>query len=232
MDDVLLKYMDERLFKVEESDGVRLPGPVITISRVSGCSATLIAETLAAKINKLHAAKKTPSEWRWINKEILSLVSEELKISPKQAKQLVESQQKNLIQEIVASFTESYYAHSIRVKNTVERVVRNIAAQGNVIIVGRASGVITSDFSRALHINLDAPPTWRATVISMKRNMSVEDAKKYMAQMDYQRNSFKEFFMNKSDEGPDYDLTINCKSHSIEQICDIIIKEAKTRNLI
>lgn len=232
MEDVLLQYMDDRLLKAESTEGVRLPGPVITISRVSGCSATLIAETLAAKINKLHAAKKTPSPWRWINKEILSLVSEELKISPKKVKQLVESQQKNLIQEIVASFTESYYAHSTRVKNTVERVIRGIAAEGNVIIVGRAGGVITSDFSRSLHINLEAPASWRASVISMKRNLSLEDAKKYLVQMDYQRDSFKEFFRNKSDEGPDYDLTINCKTHTIDQICDLIIKEAKSKNLL
>lgn len=232
MENVLLKYMDERLDKSETAGFCKVPGPVITISRVCGCSATLIAEQLTIKINKYQQDKNAHDEWKWVNKEILSKVSEELKISPKKVKQLVESQQKNIIQEIVASFTENYYAHSTKVKNTLEHVIRDIAISGNVVIVGRAGGIITSDIVRSLHINLEAPLTWRSSVISMKRNISLDDAKKYIVQMDFQRETFKEFFQPKNNELPDYDLTINCKTHSIDQICEIILKEAQLRNLV
>ncbi|MFZ4455434.1 MAG: AAA family ATPase [Bacteroidales bacterium] len=232
MENVLLKYMDERFDKPEETGFCKVPGPVITISRVCGCSATRIAEQLSIKINKILVAKGFQEEWKWVNKEILSMVSNELKISPKKVKQLVESQQKNVIQEIVSSFTENYYAHSTKVKNAIQRAVRHIAIGGNVVIVGRAGGIITSDIVRSLHINLEAPLSWRAASVSAKHSLSIEDSKKYIVQMDYQRDSFKELFKKKNSEAPDYDLTINCKSHSIDQICEIIIKEAQMRNLL
>lgn len=232
MENVLSEYMDRRLEKSNAVDFCKVPGPVITISRVCGCSATQIAEQLTIKINKYLQEKGARDEWKWVNKEILSMVSSELRITPKKAKQLVETQQKNAIEELVSSFTENYYAHNLKVKNAVERAVRDIAVGGNVVIVGRAGGIITSDMVRSLHINLEAPFTWRSSVIALKRNLSIEDSKKYIVQMDFQRESFKEYFKPKNSESPDYDLTINCKTHSIDQICELIIKEAQMRNLI
>ncbi|MEI7676017.1 MAG: cytidylate kinase-like family protein [Bacteroidales bacterium] len=232
MENLFLKYMDERFEQTEAQDVDRIPGPVITISRVCGCSATLIAEMLTEKINKSKVKKGQPTQWRWINKEIMAVASQELKIHPTQVKEIAESNDKNFVSEIVSSFTETYYAHSTRVKKVIEEVIREIAYQGNVVIVGRASGIITSDIAQSLHVNLEAPLSWRINFISSKRNLNATDAKKYVLQMDKQRAAFKEHYLPKNHETPEYDLSLNCKTLSLDQICEIIYKAAVLKNLL
>lgn len=207
-------------------------GPVITISRVGGCSATVIAEALTVKINQLLSSSKSDTAWNWVNKQILSMASHELKMHPDKVKQLVESAEKGMIDEIVDSFTENDYAHSNKVKSVIEEVIRSIAVKGNVVIVGRAGAIIAADIPNSLHVNLEAPLSWRIDVISKKRNLSKQAAEDYILQMDKKRETFKKQYKNKFSEMPDYDISINCKSHSIDQICDLIIKDAQLKKLL
>jgi cytidylate kinase len=230
MQNMLLKYLNERLEPKSYKPIER--GPVITISRECGCSGRAVAQMLAEKINKKYKEGGRHLEWKWVNKEILSLASHELRMQPGKIKSLIEAQEKNYFEEIVSSFTETYYGQNEMVKKVIGDVIRKIAIDGYTIIVGRGSGAITRDIPRSLHINLEAPLSWKASVISQKKNMTLDEAKKHVIEVDKQRYNFRDYYRGKNNDDSCYDLSFNCKRLTNDEITDIIFKVAEYRNII
>ena len=227
MENLLLKYMNERA-KPEMKKAVETPGPVITISRECGCSGRLFAEELTEKIN--HRINNPIQSWKWVNKEILSLASKELKINPNQIKNLLNTADKNFLDEIVSSFTVKYYAPDAKIKRAVRDVVRHLAIHGNVVIVGRGSEALTQDIERSIHIKLYAPLKWKVDVIMKRDNISADDAKKLVIQTDKRRLKFVEGFLSKDQDKVLYDIDFNCAKFSQEEIIDLIIKAAELKS--
>ncbi len=229
MENLLLKYMDERFEKETKNIQRTQMGPVITISRECGCPAKKIAQLLSESIN----AQKPEKPWRWISKEILSKASEEMKIHPEKLKLILENERRNFIDEIVASFTETYYAHSTKVKRVIADVIREIAVEGNVIIIGRAANIIAADIPLSLHVSLEAPLSWRIEKMSEYKNKTAAEAKRFILENDKQRDAFKEHYIN--DKHTDKlwrNLSVNCADFTIEQIVDIILKSASLKTII
>jgi len=227
MENLLLKYMNERA-KPEMKKAVETPGPVITISRECGCSGRLFAEELTEKINR--RINNPIQSWKWVNKEILSLASKELKINPNQIKNLLNTADKNFLDEIVSSFTVKYYAPDAKIKRAVRDVVRHLAIHGNVVIVGRGSEALTQDIERSIHIKLYAPLKWKVDVIRKRDNISADDAKKLVIQTDKRRLKFVEGYLSKDQDKVVYDIDFNCAKFSQEEIIDLIIKAAELKS--
>jgi len=227
MENLLLKYMNERA-KPEMKKAVETPGPVITISRECGCSGRLFAEELTEKINR--RINNPIQSWKWVNKEILSLASKELKINPNQIKNLLNTADKNFLDEIVSSFTVKYYAPDAKIKRAVRDVVRHLAIHGNVVIVGRGSEALTQDIERSIHIKLYAPLKWKVDVIMKRDNISADDAKKLVIQTDKRRLKFVEGYLSKDQDKVVYDIDFNCAKFSQEEIIDLIIKAAELKS--
>lgn len=228
---LLLKYMDERYQKASLISSEQRQGPVITISRQCGCNANQIAEMLTEKINKKYASTSQPGEWKHVSKEILAVASKELKIHPEKVKLLLDSREQNFVQEIVSSFTETYYAHGTKFKKVIEEVIRNLAVKGNVVIVGRASGIIAGDIPKSLHIHLEAPISWRTVMLSKRKEMTINDTRKYIEQVDKQRALFRDYFRGKSSDRLEYDISFNAQTLNPDQISDLIINAAEIRHL-
>ena len=226
MDNLLLKYMNERISqsmkKIDE------PGPVITISRECGCSGRLFAEKLTERINQ--KINNPAQNWKWVNKEVLNLASKELKINPNQIKTLLKTEDKSFLDEIVSSFTLKYYAPDAKIKRAIKDVVRHIAIQGNVVIIGRGSEALTQDIQRSLHIKLYAPLSWKTDVIRSRNNISADDAKKFVIETDKRRLKFVEAYLTKEPNKLVYDIDFNCAKFSIEQIVDITMKAIETKS--
>ena len=227
MENLLLKYMNERA-KPEMKKAVETPGPVITISRECGCSGRLFAKELTEKINR--RINNPIQSWKWVNKEILSLASKELKINPNQIKNLLNTADKNFLDEIVSSFTVKYYAPDAKIKRAVRDVVRHLAIHGNVVIVGRGSEALTQDIERSIHIKLYAPLKWKVDVIMKRDNISADDAKKLVIQTDKRRLKFVEGYLSKDQDKVVYDIDFNCAKFSQEEIIDLIIKAAELKS--
>lgn len=232
MDNLFLKYMDDRYEKSTHLGEKSTTGPIITISRECGCSANVLAETLTTKINQYYKEKGSKTSWKWVSKEILAMAANELKIHPEKVKQLLDAKERNFIQSMVDSFTDAYYAQSTRVKKVTADLVRSVAEDGNVVLVGRAGGIIASDIPNSLHIQLVAPLSWRVSVMALKKNMKSDEAKKYVLHMDKMRDDFKSNFVPKNYEKPEYDLSFNCKSVSVELMSDLILETAIKRKLL
>lgn len=218
--------MEPRILKSVE------PGPVITVSREYGCPGSLVAQRLTEKINKYYKEEGKPVEWKWINKEILRMASNELRLQPDKIRSLMEAGHRGFIEEFVSSFTETYYGQNEMIKKTIGDLIRKLAVDGNIVIVGRGSGAITRDIPKSLHINLEAPLSWKALVISKKRNLSVSEAKKLVLEVDKERTNFINYFRGKNCDDICYDLSFNCANFSVDHITDIILDIALKRGLV
>ncbi len=228
MDNLLLKYMNERIMYAPRK--VIEPGPVITISRECGCTASLLADHLTARINE--KINDPASKWKWVNKEILKLASDELKINPDKVKQIADGEEKNFLDEIVISFTDKYYVTNVKARKMIEEVVRNIAVRGKVVIVGRGSEVLSRDIPRSLHIRLFAPLNWKISVMCERLNVPAEKAKNIVLQVDKERAEFRDGYMEKNRPPFAYDIEFNRSRLSQEEIIDVIMQLAEHRELI
>jgi cytidylate kinase len=227
----LIKYMSDRL--QEEQGKSHEAGPVITISRLSACPAKSVAKLLAEEITRKNIANGIKSaEWRHVTKEIMSESARELEMDPKQIRYIFDCEEKSIIDGILLASTIKYYKSDQKIRNTIAKVIRNIATEGNVIIVGRGGIAITRDISRSLHINLEAPLEWRVMRNAERENLNYSDAEKLTLEVDKKRKQFREYFEGKNTDYTWFDMTFNCMTLSVDEIVKIIIKAAEVRKLI
>ncbi len=227
----LIKYMSERLTK-EGAKG-KEPGPVITISRQHGCPAKTIAKCLSEELtNKSVARGNKCVNWKYVTKEIISESARELEVEPSKIKYVFEYEQKGLIDDILAAQSSKYYKSDKAIRTTIGRVIRNMANEGNIVIVGRGGVAITRDIPHSLHINLEAPLEWRVLRTSEKYNISTEEAEIMTLDIDKKRKQFREYFGGKNTDYLWFDITFNCMTMSIEEIVKIIVKAVETRKFI
>lgn len=227
----LLKYMSDRL--QDDKEGFPGAGPVVTISRLYGCPAKKIAKALSEELTKkMLAYGKADASWDYITKEILSESARELEVNPDKIKYVFDYKKKSLIDELFSAHSNKYYKSDRKIRNTIARVIRNMANEGRVVIVGRGGIAITRDMQNSLHINLEAPLQWRILRNAEKYNLSFEEAEKTIAEIDKKRKAFREYFEGKNTDYTWFDLTFNCMTMSVEEIVSVVIEAMEVRGLI
>ena len=226
----LMKYMSDRIH--EEGGRGREPGPVITISREYGCPSKIIAGRLSEELSRKMYVKGKETRWKYVTKEIMAESARALEVEPEKIKYIFEYEQKSLMDNIVSAQFNKYYKSDKMIRNTVAKVIRNMAYEGHVIIVGRGGVAITHDIPLSLHIMLEAPIEWRILRIAENNKISPEEAKKAAIEIDKKRKEFREYFQGKETDYTWFDLTFNCMTFSIEEIVHIILKAAEIRKLV
>ena len=226
----LLKYASDRI--QQESERGMEAGPVITLSREYGCPAKIVAGRLAEELTRKMFVKGKEIKWKFVTKEIMAESAKALEIDPEKIKYVFEYEQKNTLDAIISAQFNKYYKSERKIMNTVAKVIRNMAFEGNVIIVGRGGVAITHDIPKSLHVNLEAPMDWRIMRISETYKMSPEEAKKTAVDIDRKRREFREYFQGKGTDYTRFDLTINSMSFTIEEIVHIILKAAEIKKLV
>lgn len=223
------KYLKDRYEESIRKNA--FPGPVVTLSRELGCPSKLIAQKLMEKLNKtlnLPDSKK----WRWISKEIMEESAKELGVNLAEIQYVFDYKQHGILEDLLLSHSRKFYKTDRKVRNTIAKVIRNFAEEGNAIIVGRGGVSITRDIPKSLHIHFEAPLEWRALRTSEKHNIGIEEAKKYCIQIDEQRMRFRDFFEGKGNDFTRFDLKFNCMTLDADEIVDMIIAIMKIRDLI
>ena len=220
--------MNERIMHATRK--ISEPGPVITISRDCGCSASLLADNLNSQINQRITDPEL--KWRWVNKEILKLASDELKMQQDDFKRIVDGADKNFMDEIVYSFTDKYYVTNTKARKMIEEVVRNLAIRGRAIIIGRGSEVLSQGIPRSLHVRLFAPMEWKIKAMCLRSNITEAEAEKLVIQVDKQRTKFKEYYLDKNQPRFLYDAEFNCARIGQNEIVGLILKIANYRSLL
>ncbi|MCF8378556.1 MAG: cytidylate kinase-like family protein [Bacteroidales bacterium] len=207
------------------------PGPVVTISRELGCPSKMLAQILTDKLN-LHTNYDKKIPWRYISKEILEESARELGVDNAEIQYVFEYKQHGPLEDLLLSYSRKFYKTDRKIRNTISRVIRNFAEEGNSIIIGRGGVAITRDIPKSFHVHLEAPLNWRALRTSEKHNMNIEEAKKYCIEIDKKRAQFRDYFEGKGTDYTRFDVKFNCMTLGQDEIADIIISCMKVRNLI
>lgn len=217
MPNLLLKYFQQRMDNDPPALSIKEPGPVVTISREYGCPGKIVAEQLNDKINQHYN-----NSWKWISKEILEQLAEELKLKPSVIEDINNFKDRGFSDYFALLLSKSYFPGEKRIKNAFHDILLSIANEGNAIIVGRAGYYITNHLQKSYHVRLYAPLEWRVDRFSEKRELSYQDAMKQVEDMNKNRLQFLEYFRDNKKQNKPFNQEFDCSVNSIEQIVDQI----------
>jgi len=195
-------------------------GPVITISRLTGCDGREVAAALVALLN----LRQNTNKWKWIDKDIIYHAAHELKTDTNRVESYYQGMTMNDMSEMIMAFSGTFVSDS-SVKKAIREVVLSIAREGHAVIIGRGGVAITRDMTNALHIRLVAPLYWRVENVMKKKGMIIEKAEEYVIETDEKRNKMILSFLDKKPQAIDYlfDSTLNRSSFSIDQLSALIL---------
>jgi cytidylate kinase len=233
MSDILFNYLNSRLHANDkDTSAVKEAGPVVTISRQSGCSARRLTQKLVDEINRRRKGTEPAKDWDYVNKELLQKAARELDVKPSEIAYVFKYQERNALGDIFASYANKYYKSDRKIRKTIADVIRSIAAEGNIIIIGRGGVVLTKDIMKSLHISLEAPLEWRSLMISERYDLSFAEARKSVIEMDKKRERFRESFEGRNTDYTWFDATFNRMSLTENEIIETIIRMMEVKKLI
>jgi cytidylate kinase len=209
------RYRDSVLNKPPSEDG-----PVITLSRLTGCDARQVAALLVDDLNHHYSTTK----WRWVDKDIIYAIAKELNTGTERVENFYKGIELSNLSEMIMAFSGGFVS-DLRVKKAVKDVVLTMCKEGFIIIVGRGGVSIARDVVDALHIRLIAPFYWRVENVMKKKEMDIETAEEYVVDTDEKRFNLIQTFLDKKPLNLDYlfDATINRSSFTIKEISEMIV---------
>lgn len=207
-------------------------GPVITISRQSGCSGNDFGEKLQKAIHQVYKKQSIKRNWKRINKEILETSARELDLDPKKIKYVFDSEQRTTMNEIMESMFTKYYKSDQVIRKTIINTIKEYAYSENKIIVGRAGVAIAHDLKKSFHIRLVAPVEWRTNQIAVRYEYSMEDALLYIQEIDQKRRLLIEEFYGGEFDDSIFDIVFNVSSISTKDAIKSCLPILQTKGII
>jgi cytidylate kinase len=209
------RYRESILSKPPDEDG-----PVITISRLTGCDARLVAPILVDDLNQKYGTSK----WRWVDKDIIYAIAKELNTDTLRVENFYKGIELSNMSEMIMAFSGGFVS-DLRVKKAIREVIMTLCKEGHIVLVGRGGVSIARNIADALHIRLIAPFYWRVENIMKKKGWDIETAEEYVVDTDEKRFQLIQTFLDKKSINIEYlfDATINRGSFSIQEISDLIL---------
>lgn len=113
---------------------------------------------------------------------------------------------------------------------TMTLVILELAAGGNIVLLGRGSQMILKDLPGALHVLCTAPQKVRAHRLAERDAIGIEDATRKTADSDRAQAAFYRKFWKVEFEDPKlYDLTIDTSRLSYEIAADLAASAVRAK---
>lgn len=192
---------------------------IITIGRQYGSGGRRLAQMLSEHFNiSLY------------DKDLINRVSEETGIAGEFFKKVDEQPSDSFFSMFLNSFS---YGNSCNCEDSVlsgnslfcmqSKVIRNIAAEGDCIFVGRCADYILRDRDDVLSIFVTADLEDRIKRVAEYEGISEQSAKDVIEKADKSRAAYYNFYSEKRwGRGSSYDICLNSSKISLEQCMDII----------
>lgn len=213
-------YFDERYRQSVLSNPASEDGPVITISRLTGCDARETAALIVEKLNSIHKTTK----WKWVDKDIIFSIAKELNIDTQRVESYYKGLKLSNLSEMIMAFSGGFVS-DLRVKKAIKDVVLSICKEGHIVLVGRGGVSIAHNVRDSLHVRLAAPFEWRVDNVMRKKEMSKDIAQKFVIDTDEKRDDLIRTFMDKKVKNIEslFDVTLNRQTFSIPVIADLVV---------
>lgn len=207
-------------------------GPVITISRQTGCGASRIAWLVCEELNRKKFPTHSESKWSFISREILQKSAEALNLDPRALKKVINDKDRGIMDQIVEALSSHSHKSDHKILKTIQEVIRQYGQKGNVVIVGRGGASFCSDIKRSLHIRLEAPEEWRIETIAKRLDFSKEFATEYVHKSDTEREMLVTRYFGHKPDNSVYDAELNRSRFTENEIVEIIVQLAVIKGII
>jgi cytidylate kinase len=207
--------------------------PVVTISRQFGAGGSSVATLVAAE---LHA--------EIVDKKLIEAVAARLEMQPREVEAETE-RPRTIIERLVRSFStletgigvawtppypDPFYDPRAEIIHLTEQSIREAAASGNVVIVGRGAGFILRDSPGVFRVFLRAPEQVRVRNLMDRFGFGEAEAKRKMHETDTNRAAYtKQLYGHDWCDPDEYDLIINTGRMSYQTAADIILRGVRER---
>jgi len=193
----------------------------VTLSRTAGSGGNEVAELLIA--NLPHVTAKTSSPWAIFDKNLIEKVLEDHQLPGRLAKFFPEDrllELKDMMDEVFGMLPDGWKM----VEHTSETMLQ-LAAVGNVVLVGRAGNIVTRKLPDVLHVRLVGSLEARTQRLANSRNLSRKAALDMIAKEDTGRRRYvKKYFNADIDDPLFYHLVINTDLVSVERTADALAR--------
>ncbi len=197
---------------------------VISISRALGAGGEEIGLDVAARLG-----------FRFVDEEIVARAAEKAGVSP----QTIEKAERTppLVERILqfmgttavepAGYVPAVAQMSPAYEALIEQVIRETAAQGNVVIVAHGASIPLAGQSGVLRVLVTGSPDSRAARIS-SHGSDLRKARKAVEDSDRERKRYLERFYGIGAELPThYDIVLNTDVLPLPVAADVIVAAAK-----
>ena len=197
---------------------------VISISRALAAGGEEIGRDVAARLN-----------FRFVDDEIVARAAEKAGVSP----QTIEKVERTppLIERILqyigtipvepAAYFPAQATVSPAYEAFIEQVIRETAAQGNVVIVAHGASIPLAGSHGLLRVLVTGSPESRATRLATSAGMDGSKAKKAIEASDHERREYLQRFYNVREMPTHYDIVLNTDVLSLTAAVGLIAAAAK-----
>jgi len=203
---------------------------LITVSRQFGAGGSEVARTVAARLG-----------WTVVDNEIVDRVAERAGLSP----ELVAAQDERspgFVERLARALTASSQEYAVpelgvavrteepSLVRVTELVVREIAAAGKVVLVGRAAPAVLGQFPEALHVKIVAGRDFRVRGAMAAEQLDARAAERLLQETDAHRARYhREHYGRDWDDPAHFHLLINSELLGLDGAAEVIVAEARRR---
>lgn len=200
---------------------------IVTISNQYGCGAIAIAQQAATVLG-----------YDLVDRELPVVVAKRMQITPAQA-QAADETGRSLSSRLLTSlelatpelsatnFGQTFDDDYVR---EVQEAVREFAARGNVVIIGRAGGAILGRRADVVRVYLYAPRDWRIERVALEFSLDRKAAQAEVDRIDRARRAHLRDWYRVEQGSPEIvDLALDASSFSPEHCAELIVTAVRAR---
>jgi cytidylate kinase len=201
--------------------------PIVTISRQFGAGGSSVAGIVAAELGA-----------EVVDKKLIEEVAKRLSLQPSEVEAETE-RPRTLLERLVRSFAalepglgagwappypDPLFDPRKEIIHLTEQVIKEVAASGNVVIVGRGAAFVLHDRPRVFRVFLRAPEQVRVKTLIQRLGVPEAAARRKMHETDSNRAAYIHQLYGHDWCDPDeYDLVVNTGRISYQNAAQMIL---------
>jgi len=206
--ELVKKYLRERLKLNPDQTGF----PFVTIARESGAGGHTLAREILRQLEP-HAHEEWARGWEVFDYRLCLLLAQDPELNAPLDSLLREEYQHSFQQTLFDLLTG--HDEQVRLHKRIFEVIRILAMIGRVVIVGRASNLVTRDLHTGVHLRIVAPLPMRMKQMMELMDADEDTARREMEKQDHERAQMVHDLFNRNLTNPlDFDCTWNMGSVS------------------
>lgn len=196
-------------------------GIIVTVSREAYCGGDELAKMLADKAG-----------FKFYDREIISLASQKSGIHEEHFESVEKKPTNSILYSVVMGMYSSRGAYvklddvltDDKIYKVQADIIRDMAAQGNCVFVGRCSDYILRNNEKCFNIFLRGDLNDRVKRAMDEQNTSEAEAKKIVSRADKKRRSYYNYYTNREwGNINNYDIALNLSKISEKDAVDVIL---------